>query len=80
MKAHLVRLCAAIALAACSPAGAQTFQFGLVGDMPYTIAQEAEYRRVIAALNAADLAFVVHVGDMQSSPSDHYASPDTISL
>jgi hypothetical protein len=48
--------------------------------MPYTIAQDDQYRRVIASLNAADLAFVVHVGDMQSSPSDHYASPATSSL
>ena len=80
MKARHVSLCAAISLALCSPAGAQTFQFGLVGDMPYTIAQDEDYRRVIASLNAADLAFVVHVGDMQGSPSDHYESPDTISL
>ena len=80
MRQRLLPLCAAITLAACWPAGAQTFQFGLVGDMPYTIAQDDDYRRVIASLNAADLVFVVHVGDMQSSPSDHYESPDTTAL
>lgn len=78
MKTLLARVCALLAFVLaneCAPAEAQTFQFGLIGDVPYTIAQDDEYRRLIAALNAADLAFVVHVGDMQSSPSDHYASP-----
>ena len=34
------------------------FQFGVLGDMPYTKVQEPEYRRVLEALNRADLAFV----------------------
>jgi predicted phosphodiesterase len=41
------------------------FQFGILGDMPYTKAQEPEYRRVLEALNRADLAFVVHIGDFE---------------
>src|SRR5947207_11891322 len=40
------------------------FQFGILGDMPYTKVQEPEYRRVLEALNRADLAFVVHIGDL----------------
>ena len=44
------------------------FQFGLIGDMPYTTVQEQQYQRVLAALNAADLAFVIHVGDTQNDP------------
>jgi hypothetical protein len=43
----------------------RAFDFALVGDMPYTKVQEAEYQRVLAALNAADLAFVAHIGDFQ---------------
>src|ERR1043166_7754196 len=80
MKALLAFLGAAFTFVVCSPANAETFQFGLIGDMPFTIAQDDEFARVIASLNAADLTFVVHVGDMQSSPSDHYASPTTTSL
>src|SRR6476620_6343840 len=51
------------------------FQFGLIGDMPYTYVQEKEYQRVLAALNAADLAFVVHVGDTQNDPRGYYPNP-----
>lgn len=51
------------------------FQFGIIGDMPYSTAKEEEYRRVIAAINAADLVFVAHVGDAQGSPNDYYADP-----
>src|SRR4051812_23591280 len=58
----------------------QPFQFGLIGDMPYTRVQEEEYQRVLAALNAAELAFVIHVGDTQSSPSDYYSDPGSGSL
>ena len=53
----------------------QSFQFGLIGDVPYANAQEQEFQRVLAALNAADLAFVIHVGDMQGSPGDYYSNP-----
>jgi hypothetical protein len=41
------------------------FQFGILGDIPYTKVQEQEYRRVLEALNGADLAFVVHIGDFE---------------
>lgn len=47
-----------------------SFKFGLIGDMPYTGVAEHEYQRVLAALNAPDLAFVIHVGDTQDSPKD----------
>jgi hypothetical protein len=41
------------------------FQFGILGDMPYSKTQEREYQNVLEALNRADLAFVVHVGDFE---------------
>jgi hypothetical protein len=51
------------------------FQFGLIGDMPYTTVQQQEYQRVLVALNKADLAFVVHVGDFQNDPRGYYPNP-----
>ncbi|HEX4928377.1 MAG TPA: hypothetical protein VFV74_10275 [Burkholderiales bacterium] len=66
-------------LAACAglapgKGGAQ-FDFGIMGDMPYTRAQEAEYGRVIEDLNARDLAFVAHVGDMMFDPRPYERNP-----
>jgi hypothetical protein len=58
----------------------QPFQFGLIGDMPYTYVQEKEYQNVLKALNAADLAFVVHVGDTQNDPRGYYPNPSIGSL
>jgi hypothetical protein len=51
------------------------FQFGLIGDTPYTTVQQQEYQRVLAALNKADLAFAVHVGDFQNDPRGYYPNP-----
>ena len=53
----------------------RAFQFGLIGDMPYTSVQQQEYQRVLAALNKADLAFVVHIGDFQNDPRGYYPTP-----
>jgi len=47
------------------------FQFALVGDMPYSKVEEQEFDRVIAQMNAKELAFVIHVGDMQNDPRPH---------
>jgi hypothetical protein len=62
------------------PPGDEPFQFGLIGDMPYTHVQEQEYQRVLAALNSANLAFVVHVGDTQNDPRGYYPNPNIGSL
>ncbi|MEW6687857.1 MAG: hypothetical protein AB1452_02090 [Pseudomonadota bacterium] len=56
------------------------FAFGIIGDMPYTKVQEAEYRRVIAELNAADLAFVAHVGDFQFDSRPYNRDPSLSSM
>ena len=58
-----------------SPSQDGSFQFGLIGDMPYTHVQEQQYQRVLAALNTVDLAFVVHVGDTQNDPRGYYPNP-----
>ncbi len=52
-----------------------SFQFGLIGDMPYSHVEEQEFLNVIAKLNARELAFVVHVGDMQNDPRPHNRAP-----
>jgi hypothetical protein len=67
-------------LAAPSLAQDRPFQFGLIGDMPYTKIAEQEYQRVLAALNAAELAFVIHVGDFQADPRGYYQNPSRGSL
>src|SRR6266849_9363697 len=53
----------------------RVFQFGLIGDMPYTTVQQQEYQRLLAALNKAELAFVIHVGDFQNDPRGYYPNP-----
>ncbi len=55
------------------------FAFGVVGDMPYTQAQEREFSKVTSVMNRADLSFVVHVGDFQASPSLYEHIPIAVS-
>jgi hypothetical protein len=51
------------------------FDFGIVGDIPYTRAQEAEYARVISHMNARELEFVAHIGDMMFDPRPYERDP-----
>ena len=46
---------------ACGSVAAQDrgFDFALIGDMPYTKAQEREYQRVLEALNAPSLTSAI---------------------
>jgi hypothetical protein len=47
--------------------GGGTLDFALIGDTPYTPQQETNlFPNMIEDLNAAELAFVVHVGDIKS--------------
>ncbi len=82
MMIHVARRWRAIALSlallGATTAGIakeRTFDFALIGDMPYTFVQEQEYGRVLAALNANALAFVVHIGDFQSDSRFFNANP-----
>ena len=69
-KAWLTRLCTALALALLAlPAGAtqaQRFSFAIVGDAPYNRLEEIEFAGMLEEINRADVAFVVHVGDIKS--------------
>jgi len=58
----------------------RAFDFALIGDMPYTKVQEREYQRVLLALNAADLAFVVHIGDFQFDATPYNRNPSLASM
>ena len=58
----------------------RAFDFALIGDMPYTKVQEIEYQRVLAALNAADLAFVAHIGDFQFDATPYNRNPALASM
>ena len=86
MQAMRIRPFAALVLcvlAPCAPALAQqqaAFQFGLVGDAPYTKIQEKEFLNVVASLNRAELAFVVHIGDIQADPRIYNRAPDTTTM
>lgn len=44
------------------------FEIGLMGDAPYTASEEAKFPAIVRAMSANDLAFVVHVGDLQADP------------
>ena len=70
-------IAAALALSGCANVGGagKPFDFALIGDMPYTHVQAVEYRRVLAALDATDLAFVVHIGDFQFDARPYNRNP-----
>lgn len=51
------------------------FEFALMGDLPYSKVEESELDHIIAQFNARDLAFVVHVGDMQTDPRPYNRNP-----
>ena len=59
---------------------ARPFQFGLVGDAAYTKNQEREFRNVVASLNRTELAFVIHIGDIQADPRIYNRAPDTTTM
>ena len=68
---------AAVALVACStspaaapgaPVGAGSFEFGVIGDYPYTPDQVPQFDRLVQDVNAHHPAFVLHVGDVGAQP------------
>ena len=69
-----------VAAAGSATAQERAFDFALIGDMPYTKVQEREYQRVLAALNAADLAFVAHIGDFQFDATPYNQNPAIASM
>jgi hypothetical protein len=56
-------------LIAANPLPSERFEFGLIGDLPYTPEDEAKFPHLMTAMNQADLAFVIHDGDLKSGGS-----------
>lgn len=73
MLNHSIPRLAAAILAAVSlsdvQAGNDTYAIGLWGDLPYSAAQAAGVTYLIADMNAQDLAFTVHDGDLKAGGS-----------
>src|SRR4051794_18677141 len=63
-----------VAAFATSQATAQSFQFAAIGDTGYSKMTEAEFDRMIAAMNKESLAFVIHVGDFEASSRSYMRS------
>jgi hypothetical protein len=59
-------LLAFVLLGSCATRPSGTFSFALIGDLQYTPFEERVFPQLIDALNAENLAFVVHVGDFKS--------------
>lgn len=53
------------------PPPASSFAFGVLGDAPYYLWEEYQTVRVIRQMNATELAFVLHVGDILWQPCDY---------
>ncbi|MEG4093003.1 hypothetical protein [Microcoleus sp. Pol12B4] len=49
--------------------GDRPFEFALIGDLPYSAEQEAEFPSLIADINRSPAAFVVHDGDIKNGSS-----------
>jgi hypothetical protein len=47
------------------PAGADRFAFAVMGDVPYTDAEEPLFEAMLRELDGEDLAFLAHVGDFK---------------
>jgi hypothetical protein len=47
----------------------KTFEFGLIGDIPYDAEQQRKTEVLFGKMDAEELAFVVHAGDIKSSDS-----------
>lgn len=60
----------AVLLALAGRLAAQPVAFGLFGDVPYTRWERAQLPALMAQMDAAGLAFVVHDGDIKSGSDD----------
>ncbi len=50
------------------PLPPDAFRFGVFGDAPYADADVPKYRSVLGEVNASDLSFLIHVGDLLNGP------------
>jgi hypothetical protein len=61
-----------LCLAGCAsaPRHPEAFSFAVMGDTPYTPAEVGPYHAMLKAIDAAPIAFVIHVGDITSGAGD----------
>ena len=57
---------ATLLLVCCALSHAETWQFGLIGDVPYTEYERNEMPRLLDTMADKKLAFIVHIGDLKS--------------
>jgi len=69
----VVVIVAAAASSGCVAPSAR-FDIALIGDLPYTPEDEAKFPGLLEEMNAQDLEFVVHVGDIAWSPRTYEAA------
>jgi hypothetical protein len=64
-------LCLVLLAAGCAtrPTHPDAFAFAIMGDTPYSEAEEAQFAAMMARLDAQPLAFAVHVGDFKGGGS-----------
>ncbi len=68
---RIVAAILALALIACAsvaPTHPDAFAFGVMGDTQYNEREEEAFVAMMAKVDREDLAFVVHVGDLQADP------------
>ncbi|MBL8521942.1 MAG: metallophosphoesterase [Betaproteobacteria bacterium] len=63
---RILLLATLVLLGSCATRTPGTYSFALIGDLQYTPFEERVFPKLIDALNAEDLAFVVHLGDIKS--------------
>jgi hypothetical protein len=56
--------------AAPRPSTGQSFSVAVLGDAPYFAWEQGKYQRILREIDAQDLSFVVHVGDILWKPCD----------
>ena len=68
-RARALALACSLAAAQCAfhPRGPGTFDFAVMGDVPYNEREEPRFVEMIERMNAEKLAFVVHVGDTKGT-------------
>jgi len=69
MTSRAAALAAAVLIAGCAsaPPPAGSFSFAVVGDLPYNPREEQLFEQLLRDIDAADVAFAVHVGDFKGS-------------
>ena len=69
MRVTMFAACWLLALGRPAFAADEEFSFGVFGDMPYSIWEEASTTRIMREMGTQPLRFVVHVGDIKDGSS-----------